>query len=97
MAEHARMDDAELHSPHGNKLPGPGSSSRHHGWKKTGHDTDHKDVKDGQGHYTVGRTKAPYAAKTEVIRTKMNPKALYQCELSPTNETALRVLRAGVA
>ena len=47
--------------------------------------------------FRLGRTKAPYVAKTEVIRTKLNPKALYGCEHAPVNETALRVLRTNVA
>ena len=38
------------------------------------------------------RRKAPYKAKAELIRTKQLPKALYGCETTPVNESALKKL-----
>lgn len=42
----------------------------------------------------LNRIKAPYVEKAALIRAKKLPTALYGCEVTPVNETALRVLRS---
>ena len=42
----------------------------------------------------LNRITAPYNKKTALLRAKKSPKALYGCEVTPVNETALRVLRS---
>ena len=42
----------------------------------------------------LNRIRAPYVKEAALLRAKKMPKALYGCEVTPANETALRVLRS---
>lgn len=44
--------------------------------------------------WRLRKIKAPCEQKTAIIRARKLPKAFYGCELTPANETALRVLRS---
>ena len=45
----------------------------------------------------LNRRRARYADKAEVIRMKLLPMGLYECEVAPTNEAAMKVYRAETA
>ena len=45
----------------------------------------------------LAKVRAPYLKKAEIVKAKKMPKAMYGCEVSPVNETALRTLRSSFA